>query len=604
MQYRSQYVTMRDGVKLAVDIYLPLTTGRGEKVPTVLHQTRYMRSVQLRPLLKKLNRDLPFDHSMLFAKRRRRMLKNGYAWVDVDVRGSGASYGKRIAPWYVDEIRDGADVVDFIIKQPWSDGTVGSLGISYSGTTAEFLLVNKHPAVRAVAPRFALFDIYSDISHPGGIRAEWFLKNWRKMNDALDRNAPHEIAGWWAKLFITGVNPVAEDRGRVMLKEILKNRTENFNVYTQSREIVYRDDIWSQDPLHRGELALDDLPGSPLDLPGSIALISPHSYADDIEASGAAVYSYSGWLDGAYQHAAIKRFLRVKTPGSRLIVGGWNHGGGWNINQRDGPRRSDFDHDGELLGFFDKHLKGIDSPITDAPPVRYFTMVEEKWKTADSWPVAGAQNRIYYLARENRLGRQAPAESRGEDIYRVDDTANSGQKTRFRTLVEIDGKVKYGDRRRADEKLLVYTSEALTADTEVTGHPVVTLFVSSTAEDGIFICYLEDVSPTGRVTYVTEGHLRAIHRRLSDKMPPYPHPVPFRTFRRADAMPLVPAEIACLKFDLLPTSYLFEKGHAIRLAIAGADTSHFENLPESPPTLRFQRNATHASCIELPIVRG
>jgi len=124
--------------------------------------------------------------------------------------------------------------------------------------------------------------------------------------------------------------------------------------------------------------------------------------------------------------------------------------------------------------------------------------------------------------------------------------------------------------------------------------------VSSTAEDGNFIAYLEDVSPDGRVSYVTEGQLRAIHRRLSDREPPYVQTVPYRTFKRRDALPLVPGETAEIVFDLLPTSYLFQKGHSIRLALSGADASHFNPLTDEPPDLRFHRNQAFLSRIDLP----
>jgi putative CocE/NonD family hydrolase len=77
----------------------------------------------------------------------------------------------------------------------------------------------------------------------------------------------------------------------------------------------------------------------------------------------------------------------------------------------------------------------------------------------------------------------------------------------------------YGDRAEADRRLLTYTSAPLTDDVEITGHPVVTLYVASTATDGAFYVYLEDVDENGRVTYVTEGQLRALHRRLTDRDP-------------------------------------------------------------------------------------
>ena len=151
-----------------------------------------------------------------------------------------------------------------------------------------------------------------------------------------------------------------------------------------------------------------------------------------------------------------------------------------------------------------------------------------------------------------------------------------------------------------DEKLLCYTSGPLDRDMEVTGHPTVTLFVSSTAPDGNFFVYLEDVDESGHVDYVTEGQLRAIHRKLSDEEPPYVTVVPYRTFNRADAMSLVSGEVAELTFDLLPTSYVFKEGHAVRVAIAGADSDHFAPAPGTSPTIKCHRDSVHPSHIDLP----
>ncbi len=596
----SQYLVMRDGVLIAVDVYLPRGLGEGEKIPAILHQTRYFRSMELRRPLRWFLGGKPYDHTTLYAKRRKTFVERGYAWVDVDVRGSGASYGSRICPWSPDEIRDGAEIVDWIVEQPWSNGMVGAMGISYDGTTAEMLLVNRHPAVRAVAPRFSLFDTYVDVAFPGGIHDVWFTENWRRLNDALDKNAPAEIKGWWVDLFVTGVQPVDSDRDRSLRQGAVRAHEDNYDVHAGALSVACRDDISDADPLINNPKIKELLAGDPIDPEGSIGLFSPHNYAREIEDSGAAIYSYSGWLDGAYPHSAIKRFLTIRTPGSRLILGPWNHGGGWNINQLSGPTPSSFDHEAELLRFFDAHLKGIDTGIRDKPPVHYYTMVEEKWKTADTWPPPGLENASYYLNTDNRLTRAEPSGRKGSDAYRVDPAAATGSQSRWRNQIAVDAPVRYADRREQDRKLLVYTSAPLEDDMEVTGHPVVTLFVSSTAEDGNFIAYLEDVSPDGRVSYVTEGQLRAIHRRLSDREPPYVQTVPYRTFKRRDALPLVPGETAEIVFDLLPTSYLFQKGHSIRLALSGADASHFNPLTDEPPDLRFHRNQAFLSRIDLP----
>lgn len=595
MQYSSCYVTMRDGVRIAIDVYLPAELTSGVRLPAVLHQTRYYRSMQLRWPWRKFLRGKPFQHIYADKLRRRRFVAAGYAWVDVDVRGAGASFGSRECEWSRDEIRDGAEAVDWIVRQPWCNGEVAALGNSYDGTAAEFLLVNRHPAVKVAAPCFSAFDIYTDIAFPGGIHGTYFTETWGRYNEAMDRNALHEML-WWAKLPVTGVQPVQGDDDRSLRDAAIAAHRGNYDVHKFASSLTFRDDAPPESELG----------------PATIDLISPHHYWRDIEASGVPIYSYSGWFDGGYGHGAIKRFLTISTPGSRLILGPWNHTGGWHVDPRRGLRKPQFDHDGELLRFVDHHLKGpkgietgLDTGIAAEPPVHYFTMVEDRWKAAERWPPPAVTQR-YYLAAGGQLGLDAPESDLetefAADEYIVDETATTGEHSRWQSQVGLGGHVRYPDRNAQDAKLLTYTSAPLGRPLEVTGHPVVSLFVTSTASDGTFFVYLEDVDPRGHVSYVTEGQLRAVHRRLSDAPPPYRQAVPYRTFQRSDAQPLVAGEIAELTFDLLPTSYLFRPGHRIRVAIAGADADHFAILPGGPPTVCVHRSRLHASHIDLPVI--
>jgi len=210
----------------------------------------------------------------------------------------------------------------------------------------------------------------------------------------------------------------------------------------------------------------------------------------------------------------------------------------------------------------------------------------------------------YYFSRENRLTTEPPPSRDGSDPYQVDHTTGTGTQSRWVSLVNpLHKPIVYPDRRKEDEKLLCYTTPPLETPVEVTGHPIVTLYVSSKADDGAFFVYLEDVNPSGKVTYVTEGMLRAVHRKLSTEEPPYPVVTPYRTFLRKDALPLVPGEAAELVFDLYPVSYLFKEGHTIRVAVAGADKDHFAFVPEEPPLIHVLRNTGFPSHIDLPVMQ-
>jgi putative CocE/NonD family hydrolase len=302
----------------------------------------------------------------------------------------------------------------------------------------------------------------------------------------------------------------------------------------------------------------------------------------------------------AYQHGAIKRHLTLANPENRLILGPWAHGGRFTSSPAN-PGRTHFDHAGEVLKFLDHHLRGLDTGLSAEKRVHYYTMVEERWKDADTWPPP-SQATSFYFAANHALTTTPPADGEAADSYQVDYSHGTGPRSRWDSA--IGGRfVSYPDRAEQDAKLLVYESAPLVQDTEVTGHPIASLQVTSTAEDGAFFVYLEDVDAEGRVSYVTEGELRALHRHVSTAAAPYADPVPYHSFERADAEPLVPGEAAELSFDLLPTSYLFRKDHRIRVAVAGADKDHFALIPEGrPPTIRVHRDAARASRVVLPVV--
>ncbi|MEO8325212.1 MAG: CocE/NonD family hydrolase [Nitrospirota bacterium] len=577
----SQYLTMRDGVKIAVDVYLPDDLKPGHTIPTLLHQTRYWRAIQYRWLVSVFKEDGPRGLIGSYAKR---FLQQGYAWVDVDVRGSGASFGTRPIAYSPEEIKDGAEIVDWIIAQPWSNGNVGAMGISYSGGTAEMLLVNQHPAVKAIAPMFSGFDLYSEIIFPGGIHLKWFTKTWSEIVHRLDQNQlPH--AGLTTKLLVRGVRPVDGDAGQDLLSLALQDHTSNWSPYREASGIVFRDDP----PPSRQVVNIDTL--------------STQTYADDIAKSGAAIYSYSGWFDGGYQLAAIKRYLYHQQPSHRLILGPWDHGGKRQISPYAlGP--APFDHAAELLKFFDVHLKSAATGTSNDPPIRYYTMGEEQWKTSSRWPPESTPTSMYFQQASGLSMEPSPVADQ-PDRYQVDLTTGTGNQTRWNTLVGISLKEPYPDRKERDQDLLIYTSEPLSEALEVTGHPVATVYLSATTQDTNLFVYLEDVTPEGNVHHVTEGELRAIHRQWQPSHTIFTPsgPLPVHTFRRADAAPLIPGEVVPLKVALLPTSYQFKKGHRIRIALAGADKDHFQNLDGPAPTWEVWHTPDRPSHIELPVVR-
>lgn len=574
MTSSSHYVTMRDGVRLAVDVHLPKGLAPGERTATILHMSRYYRSVDIRGIWRLFTGSgiYPITESDL----RDAFVKAGYSWVDVDVRGAGASFGYRDYPLSPEEVRDGADLIDWIVRQPWSAGVVGATGSSYDGSIATVLLRNGHPALRAVAPRFAGWDAYADVWFPGGLLAKSLLDEWAKLVSALDSGRIGDVFGWTGTMMARGVRPVDP----ALLPKAIAEHARNVDLRRLIGSLVYRDDT--------------DYRGRPV----TIDHFSPHAFAAEI--ADAPIYVYGGWFDGALPRGQILQFLANRHPASRLRLGPWFHAGQFNASPYAEGRNNDFDHARELMRFFDYHLRGADNGFPRELPVHYYTMGEERWKTSRTWPPPGAVTQTYYFAPSLRLERDAPAiPEEVHDRYVVDETVTSGRGSRWGLIVGTGARRGYGDRRERARRLLTYTSPPLREDVEVTGHPIVRLFMSANASDGAVFAYLEDVRPNGEVRYVTEGQLRLLHRRLKKGLAS--DVIPFRTYTRADGRPVMPGEVMEVVFDLLPTSFVFRAGHAIRLSIAGADAKTFDApVLVSPLIYEVHRDRRHQSRIELP----
>jgi putative CocE/NonD family hydrolase len=557
----SLYLEMSDGVRIAVDVHIPLDHPSGDIFPTILEMTRYWRS---------RGEDAPYTL--------RRASQRGFVWVVMDERGTGASFGDWPAPLTDRALQDAREVMDWIVDQPWSNGLVGATGVSYPGMAAHQLAAVGHPALRAIVPMSDTYDLYEDLYFPGGIFNESFLQGWSDVVYALDRNSSLNVGGSTFHL-----SPVDADSSGNLLEEALAGHAGNLNAYDAFQGIVFRDD-----PSQAG-FTLDD--------------VSTHTRSEDLDASGVAIYQWGSWLDAGSADGVIRGFMESNGP-RRATIGSWTHDLSSNSYTGDGNRwvavpTLEMQWE-EALNFFDDQLRK-NKPLGDRI-LRYYTMGEGLWKATSTWPIPGTVTETYYLGENGSLTSSPPAAASGEDLYEVDFEVGSSAEPRW--LGPMFSNPWYPDRSERDHDLLVYESAPLGADMEVTGYPVVRLNLSSTSSDGAFFVYLEDVSPTGSVTYVTEGVLRGIHRKVSEDPSPWKRPIPFHSYLAADAEPLIPGEVFELAIGMEPTSFLFKQRHRVRIAIAGHDMSAFRRIPsEGTPELRIQRNGAYPSSIELPVIR-
>ena len=562
IERRSSYVAMSDGVKLAVDLYLPQGFGPEAKVPTIFVSTRYWRAPEgAKP-----------------SAEQRFWLSRGYAFASADVRGTGASFGQWFYAWSPREVTDIAELIGWVAKQPWSNGRIASIGTSYTGNTAQLVAASNHPAVKAVAPRFMDFDVFADLIFPGGVYNEMLIRDWGTMVHAMDMNKVPDAP--------EGVRRVDLDAdGALLAKAVLDHQQNPPLNEAMDGSIIYRDDQVKQ------------FGGATNDMSGT------YRYAARIERSKVPTFGWASWLDAGTSQGAINRFLNWRNP-QLLVIGPWSHGGGFHASPffpADRPTEPSRTVQTEQAAcFFDQYLRGTPHQM-DERAIVYYTLAEDKWKKTSVWPVAGTTMRRFYLGDDRQLTAARPT-SRGEDQTEIDFTVSTGVHNRWYT--QLGGAdVIYAERTPQDQRMLTYSSTPLTQDLEVTGQGVMTLEVTSTATDGNFFVYLEDVSPDGASTYVTEGMLRALHRNVSPGPAPYRTLYPYHSFLKKDGRPLVPGQPATLRFQLLPTSVLFKAGHRIRIAIAGADKDTFLRLPaEGPVTISVKRGGSTGSFIDLPVV--
>jgi putative CocE/NonD family hydrolase len=582
IQTRSQYLPMRDGTQIAVDVLLPLGLETGTRLPVVLTMTRYWRSFEMR--FSEPPRRAPIGPRASLADD---LVLRGFAMVFVDGRGSGASTGVNRYPWAPEEMADYGEVAGWAAAQPWCSGNVGAVGLSYEGNTALLLTAAGVPAVKGVVPQEIEFDVYTDIAVPGGIFNQAFFNAWSSGNEYLDSN---RIPAWFPipgfiKWMLKGVRPVDSDRkSRQMLAQALRDHQANTSVLAAMSQITFRDDAFGN-----SGATLDDF--------------SVFTQQPAIEASRSALFTWGSWLDAGTADAVVRLFNTFSNP-QIGVIGGWSHEmtthGSPYLQPKSKPDPSQAQQWAALAQFLEQTLQ--DGQALQGKTLFYYTMGADTWKQTSVFPMPDTDMQAWYFHPDHQLLPEAPTAETGADTYLVDFSATTGTNNRWHT--GLAKPVIYPDRASADQHLLTYTSPALEHDMEITGYPVITLQVASTEEDGAFFVYLEDVDETGVVRYLTEGLLRGLHRQLSDQTPPYAMSVPYRTYRRAEAMPMPRGEFVELTFGLLPVSVLIRRGHRIRVAIAGADRDTFTRIPaQGTPTLRVSLSRNLASAIRLPVVK-
>lgn len=566
---------VRDGTRLAIDIYRPATNGRpvDEKLPVILVATPYHRSSEnngeiLTFLAPQGNR------RNIFAE----VLKHGYVIASLDIRGRGASFGTVYAGGMENEANrwDLYDVIEWLAAQPWSDGNIGMGGCSYVGKTQFLAASTAPPHLKAIAPTGAPFDAFS-LARVNGVTRD-HLKKLDQSMQQLDVAYP--------------APPVDEDHdGTLRQAAIAEHRVswdKGLAGFTPGRTArAFRDTPWS-----RPEFAHP--------------LSDEWNYLPNYKTSKIPVLQYTGWRDLTLD-ADFNWYSGLAGEGvtQKLIIGPWYHCE-WD--------QSDLtDAVAEYINWYDYWLKGVKNGVLDGPRIRYYVIgapAGQEWKSTNQWPLPNEQSRTYFLAGRTQgdvtLRMEKPGPSGGKDDYVVDYTTSVADlPTRF--FWGIPNAVNPGlvpiKTATIDAKSLTYTTVPLAQDSELTGFPTLTLFASSTAKDQDFFVYLEEVDEHGVSTLLTEGIIRASNRAI--RTPPFNNGgIPWHPSLKDDQEELTPGTPVKLDFALYPMSNYIRKGHRLRLTInnfdKGGDWDTAQTAP--PPTVSIYHDARHPSSITLPFI--
>jgi putative CocE/NonD family hydrolase len=566
-QRTSLYVPSWDGTRLAIDIYRPTVEGQpaSEPLPVIFMQARsevrHMPVTGAEPpaLLK------PF-------------LARGYVMVLQDRRGVGASFGVQKGFVTLDDAKDGAAVIDWAGSQTWSTGKVGAMGCSNQGAY-QLPVAAEHPKhLVALAPECASPFFFENMMSQNGV-SSFAMGEQPPYTGACDRTGVMPLGA-----------PVDEDNvpGTPLAHAAAEEHRCNAAFLGQYGANMHRD---------TRNAYLDYAPGL-------VDSVVQHSAA--VKSSGVRIYHIGGWFDAspAGQLEAFEVF------GERILIGPWTHCG--TNDPGGGFADAAIDRAQDQLRWFDYTLKGIDDGISREPPVRFYTMNAEagrEWHRAPAWPLPDLHATTYFLA----AGPSGSIASLNDGVLSAH-AVRSAASDRYQPDYGVslfDGKYDLlhrfwtGDMASTDSKGLTYTLAALTADLQVTGHPIAHLWISSSAPDEDFFAVLEDVSAEGHSTYVTDGKIRASRRKLS--RPPWGDlGLPWHAQMTADDEPLPPGRPTELVFDFTPTSWVFRAGHRLRITVLNAAGKSFQAPPDSdrmhPPTIRLYRGAGHGSRIILPVI--
>ncbi|WP_144418508.1 CocE/NonD family hydrolase [Mycobacterium sp. EPa45] len=562
---------MRDGTVLRADVYRPDSS---DPVPVILMRTQYGKSgAQVQPSR--------YQTPSWFAS-------HCYLVVIQDVRGQGASGGTFSE--FSHDRDDGYDSVEWAAALPGSNGKVGMYGSSYVGATQWLAATATPPHLVTIVPANTASDYYDGWMYEGGEFRLAFVQPWA------------------IGLATTAAENRHDDTTAAMLKAASADSTRWLGF------LPYR----ALPPLQ---------PANPAVAPWYFDWIA-HSKRDDFwrqwsirdryPSVRVPVLDIEGWYD-AFLAGGIENFTgMVNSAGTsesrtnqRLVIGPWDHVDWGRAGSEPAPSLKDIGPVGEtpinelMLAWYDRFLKGVHNHVSGKPRVDYFLMGANRWKSAQSWPLPDTQWTRYFMSgdgqmdsRTGTLTTAAPPADQAPDHYVYDPTDPAPSVGGHSCCGAKSGPQGPYDQIPVEQRsdVLVYTSDPLSTDTEVTGPTTVDLWASSSAVDTDFTAKLIVVKPDGDAINLNNGILRTSFR---DSM--------------SDPRPSVPNQPSEYRIAIWPTSFEFRAGDRIRVEISSSDYPQFAPNPNNgepfgqsaatvPATQTILHDAAHPSAVTIPVI--
>jgi len=505
------WIAMKDGVRLAVSLYMPTEARADEKFPALLEYLPYRKDDGT------VERDYPLH--TYFAHR-------GYVTARVDIRGTGASEGETPDREYSQrEQEDGEEVIAWLARQAWSNGNIGMFGISWGGFNSIQMAMRRPPALKAIIAVCATEDLYNEDVH-----------------------------------YIDGMMHVDEFEVAMDLDQAL-SRSPDFPVDDKTLAARFDKEPWSLNYMrHQRQSEFWHEPVRGLD---SIQI---------------PVFMIGGMLDG-YRDSIPRMLERMKVP-MKAIIGPWNH-----TFPDDAVPGPEIEWRSEAVRWWDYWLKGQDTGIMQGPQIAVYMQhwhgpdlnlqtVPGDWRNEERWPPPETKAQTLYLGSGHALHNSAPSVA-------VDSL-------RYVPSTGVEAGFWWGDltvdQRPADAFSLVYDSQPLEEDLAILGRADAELKVSSSAPLADWFARLSDVAPDGTVTLVTGAGINGAQRDS-----------------QTNPTDLEPEKIYSLKIKLHLTSWVFPKGHRIRLAVSNSWWPTVWSTPYAMTT-SLHVGGENASRLVLPVV--